>query len=277
MADAPRLPDPELPHDLPMTIWEHLKELPKRLIMSLLGMIPGVVAAWTLREELLDFLAAPYATAWEHLKYGRPTLHFSSPADMFVAHLHIAIVCGLIFASPWIAYQGWSFIAPGLYSREKAYAIPFSLASALFFAGGAFFGYKFVFPVGFEALLGISPMKSTRLVDVVPTIMIDQYLSFSTQLLLGFGIVFEVPVVIAFLALAGLVNWKQLLKFGRYWVLIASIVAAVLTPSPDMMSQLMMMTPLVALYYVAVLVAYFIGPKPETVPEKNDAEAGEVS
>src|SRR4051812_33250947 len=113
MADAPRLPDPDLPQDLPMTIWEHLRELRKRLIASLLGLIPGIAIAWWLPEELLDFLAAPYATAWEHLKYGRPTLHFSSPADMFVAHLPIAIVVGLIFASPWVAYQGWSFIAPG--------------------------------------------------------------------------------------------------------------------------------------------------------------------
>jgi sec-independent protein translocase protein TatC len=277
MADAPRLPDPELPNDLPMTIWEHLRELRKRLIRSLLGMIPGIALAWTLREQLLDFLAAPYATAWMRLGYGRPTLHFSSPVDLFVTHLHIAIVVGLIFASPWIAYQGWAFIAPGLYKREKAYAVPFALASAFFFAGGAFFGYAYVFPVGFEALLGISPPANTRMVDIVPTIMIDQYLSFSTQMLLGFGIVFEVPVVVAFLALVGLVNWKQLLKFGRYWILISSIVAAVLTPSPDMISQLMMMTPLIALYYAAVVVAYFIGPKPEAEHEPSKAEAGEVN
>src|SRR5438552_3032951 len=104
--------------------------------------------------------------------------------------------------------------------------------------------------------------------------MIDEYLSFATQMLLGFGVVFEVPVVVAFLALAGLVNWKQLLRFGRWWVLLASIIAAVLTPSPDVGSQLMMMTPLVLLYFAAVGIAYLIGPKPE--PE-SEAKAREVS
>jgi sec-independent protein translocase protein TatC len=277
MADAPRLPDPELPHDLPMTIWEHLRELRKRLIASLLGLIPGIALAWALREELLDFIATPYADAWKRLGYGKPTLHFSSPVDLFVTHLHLAIVVGLLFASPWVAYQGWAFIAPGLYRREKAYAIPFALASALFFAGGAFFGYRYVFPAGFQFLLNVSPATKSQVVAIQPTIMIDQYLSFATQMLLGFGIVFEVPVVVAFLAAAGIVNWKQLLKFGRYWVLLASIIAAVLTPTPDMLSQLMMMGPLVLLYYAAVVVAYFIGPKPEAAPAEHEAEASEVN
>jgi sec-independent protein translocase protein TatC len=98
--------------------------------------------------------------------------------------------------------------------------------------------------------------------------MIDEYLSFATQMLLGFGVVFEVPVVVAFLAVAQLVNWKQLLKFGRWWILLASIIAAVLTPSPDVGSQLMMMTPLVVLYFAAVGIAYLVGPKVE--PETSD-------
>jgi sec-independent protein translocase protein TatC len=125
-----------------------------------------------------------------------------------------------------------------------------------------------VFPVGFESLLGFSGMLPSHLVKVAPTIMIDEYLSFATQMLLGFGVVFEVPVVVAFLAVAQLVNWKQLLKFGRWWILLASIIAAVLTPSPDVGSQLMMMTPLVVLYFAAVGIAYLIGPKVE--PEAPD-------
>ena len=259
--------------DVPMTIWEHLRELRTRLILALLGLIPGVVVAWWLRERLLDFLVAPLAKAWMHLGLGQPTLHFSNPVDPFVAYLRIAMIVGLIFASPWIAYQLWAFIAPGLYRRERLYAIPFALASALFFAGGAFFGYAFVFPIGFESLLGMSGMLPSKLVNVAPTIMIDEYLSFATQMLLGFGVVFEVPVVVAFLALAGLVNWKQLLSFGRWWVVLAAVLAGVLTPSPDVGSQLMMLTPLVVLYYAAVLIAYFIGPKVVPVePEAPDAD-----
>ncbi len=269
-----RRAEPELPRDVPMTVWEHLTELRTRLIRALLGTIPGIAAAWILRERLLDFMVAPLAKAWVRLGLGEPTLHFSNPVDPFVAYLRIAIVVGLIFTSPWIAYQVWAFISPGLYSREKAYAIPFALASAVFFAGGAFFGYAVVFPVGFESLLGMSGMLPSRLVKVAPTIMIDEYLSFATQMLLGFGVVFEVPVVVAFLALAGIVNWKQLLKFGRWWVLLASILAGVLTPSPDVGSQMMMLTPLVVLYFAAVGIAYLIGPKVEAKkPEQDTHEA----
>jgi sec-independent protein translocase protein TatC len=279
MAQAPSPPpNDDAQGDVPMTIWEHLRELRKRLIASLLGMIPGVAVAWYLREDLLDFLVAPLASAWMRLSLGQPELHFSNPVDPFVAYLRIAFVVGLIFSTPWIAYQAWAFIAPALYTREKLYAIPFALASAVFFAGGAFFGYKYVFPVGFESLLGMAGILPSHVVKVAPTIMIDEYLSFATQMLLGFGVVFEVPVVVAFLAMAGLVNWKQLLKFGRYWVLIASVIAAVLTPSPDIGSQLMMMAPLVILYYAAVGVAYLIGPKPEPASAgEDDARAGEVS
>jgi sec-independent protein translocase protein TatC len=252
-----------------------LGELRTRLIRTLLGMIPGVIVAWILREQLLDFMVAPLAKAWLRLGLGMPTLHFANPVDPFVAYLRIAIVVGMILTSPWAAYQIWAFISPGLYSKEKAYALPFALASAVFFAGGAFFGYAVVFPIGFESLLGMSGMLPSHLVKVAPTIMIDEYLSFATQMLLGFGIVFEVPVVVAFLALAGIVNWKQLLKFGRYWVLLASILAGVLTPSPDVGSQMMMLTPLVALYFAAVGVAYLIGPKVE--PTKTAAGGSEAS
>jgi sec-independent protein translocase protein TatC len=124
-------------------------------------------------------------------------------------------------------------------------------------------------------LLGFAGMLPSKTVNVVPTIMIDEYLSFATQMLLGFGVVFEVPVVVAFLALAGVVNWKQLLGFGRWWVAIASVLAAVLTPSPDVGSMLMMLTPLVVLYYAAVIIAYFIGPKVEA-EQPEDPKAGEV-
>jgi sec-independent protein translocase protein TatC len=265
--------DPELPEDVPMTIWEHLRELRKRLIASLLGMIPGIAVAWTFRAELLDFLVVPLAKAWLKLGLGQPTLNFSNPVDVFVAYVRIAFVIGLIISSPWIAYQAWSFIAPGLYSREKAYAIPFALASAFFFAGGAFFGYVVVFPIGFESLLGMAGMLPSNVVNVAPTIMIDQYLGFATQMLLGFGVVFEVPVVVCFLALAGVVDWRQLLKFGRWWVALAAVISAVLTPSPDVGSQLMMMTPLIVLYFAAIGVAYVVGPKPikDEAPDETEA------
>jgi sec-independent protein translocase protein TatC len=191
---------------------------------------------------------------------GEPTVHFANPVDPFVAYMKIAVVCGFLIASPWVFYQIWAFIAPGLYRKERVYALPFVLASTVFFAGGAFFGYRVVFPLGFETLLGMSGMLPSATMRVQPTIMLDEYMTFATHMLLAFGVVFEVPVIVTFLALVGIVNWRQLLAFGRWWVVIASIVAAVLTP-PDVGSQMMMMVPLVVLYFLSVLLAYFFGPK----------------
>ncbi len=270
MADDPKLPpDPDLHADVPMTVWEHLSDLRKRIVRALLGILPCMMIAWELKEQLLDYLVAPLTKAWLKLGLGEPTLHFANPVDPFVAYLQISLVVGLLFASPWVFYQLWAFIAPGLYDKEKAYAIPFALASAVFFAGGAFFGYSVVFPLGFESLLAMGGMLPSHLIKVQPTIMIDQYLTFATRMLLAFGVVFEVPVVVTFLALAQIVNWKQLLKFGRYWVLLASVIAALLTP-PDVGSMLMMMGPLIVLYYMSVGIAYLVGPKVEPEPAGED-------
>lgn len=268
-------PTPDVQGDEPMTIWEHLADLRKRLTLSLIGMIPGVALAWELREHILDFLVAPLAKAWPKMGgFGAPTLNFQNPADPFLVYLRLALIVGMVFTSPWLAYQIWSFIAPGLYSKEKAYAIPFAMASAVFFIGGAFFGYYLVLPVGFEALLGMAGMLPSHIVSVQPVIMMDEYLGFATAMLAAFGVVFEVPVVLTFLAATGVVNWKQLLGFSRYWILIAAILAAVLTPSPDVGSMLIMMAPLVVLYYVSTGIAYFIGPKVEPEDEKTAAEPG---
>jgi sec-independent protein translocase protein TatC len=202
-----------------------------------------------------------------------PTVHFANPVDPFVAYTKLSIICGLLFASPWVFYQLWAFVAPGLYKRERNLAIPFVLASTIFFAGGAFFGYAVVFPAGFETLLGLSGMLPNSTIRVQPTIMLDEYMDFATHMLLAFGVVFEVPVIVTFLSLVGLVNWKQLYAFGRWWVVIASVIAAVLTP-PDVGSQMMMLIPLVTLYFLSVGIAYFLGPKPppEEKPEPEDEQ-----
>ena len=260
----------ESAHDQPMTLMEHLGELRTRLFRALLGLIPTTTAAWVYRAELLEWLVAPMSRAWKSLGLGEPTIHFSNPVDLFVAYMQIAFAFGLMGASPWIFWQVWGFIAPGLYSREKRFAIPFVLASTLFFVGGALFGYVAVFPPAFEQFLGMAGNLPSNTLRVQPTIMINEYMAFTTRLLLAFGVVFEVPVVVAFLAMAGLVNWKQLLDFGRWWILIASVIAAFLTP-PDVGSQMMMLIPLVVLYYLSVAVAYVLGPKAEPSPSSTAA------
>jgi len=271
MADAldkPRLEDIPIqgpPEDVPMTVLEHLGELRSRLIKALLGTLPAMILSWELRETLLEFLMHPFTLAYQRLGLGdKAVLNYSNPPEMFTTYMKISIVCGFMMSSPWVFYQVWGFIAPGLYKREKLYAIPFVLASSTFFAGGAFFAYGALMPQMYETLLGMGGQIAGSALLVQPMMMITENIAFATQVLLAFGVVFEVPVVVTFLSLAGMVNWKQLLAFGRWWIVIASVIAAVLTPTPDAGSMMLMLVPLVVLYYVSVALAYFFGPKVET-------------
>lgn len=255
--------DPE--DDIEMSFMDHLRELRTRLVRSLFGFGPGIAVAWTFREEILSFLAAPYIGAYRALGIGEPTLHFANPADMFVNYMMIAIICGGIFGSPWAFYQAWMFIAPGLYRSERAKAIPFVLLSTLFFVGGAFFGYAVVLPPAFDALFSFS--GSVGDLRIQPTIMLSEYLDFALRMLLALGITFEVPIVIGFISAMGLVNWKQLVAFGRWWLVIAAVIAAILTPSGDAGTMLLVLIPLVALYYLAIIFAWMVGPKPPVEPK----------
>ncbi|HEY2734038.1 MAG TPA: twin-arginine translocase subunit TatC [Polyangiales bacterium] len=272
--DKPAAPPVAVVHpedDLPMTVLEHLGELRGRLIKALLGVLPGMFIAWGYRDNLLEFLFTPFADAYVALKLGKPVMHFSNPPELFMVQMKIAIVAGLMFSSPWVFYQVWAFVAPGLYRRERRFAIPFVVASTVCFACGAFFAYKLFMGPMYEALLGMGGLLPGGAISIEPMMMITENISFATQVLLAFGVVFEVPVVVTFLALAGIVNWRQLLSFGRWWVVISSLLAAVLTPTADAVSMMIMMAPMVILYFLAVGLAFLFGPK---LPAKSDDSAG---
>lgn len=258
-------PTPE--GDVQMTFFEHLGELRSRLVRALFGIVPGVGLAWAFRTELLDILSQPLVKAWKTLGLGEPTLHYANLPDPFLAYMKLSLIVGLLASSPWIFWQLWSFISPGLYAKEKKYTLPFVFASTVCFAGGALFGYLVVFPVGFSALMDIAGGMPTGAVQIQPTIMLGEYLDFTASMLLAFGIVFELPVILAFLALARIVNYKQLLRFSRWWTVVAAILSAVLTPSTDLTSQILMLIPLLVLYYVGVLFAYILGARPPAVVE----------
>ena len=248
-------PGPE--DDVEMGFFEHLGELRMRLVRGLIGVIPGVVIAWTFKERLLEWFLAPLVHAYDKLGLGEPEIHFANPVEPFIGYLKIAIVCGLVGSAPWLFYQLWAFISPGLYRREKLLAIPFVFFSTLCFAGGAVFGYSIVFPMGFETLLGFAGLLPEHSITMTPTIMLGEYLGFSTRLLLAFGVVFEVPVVVVMLSSAGIVTPKQLVQFGRWWVIIAAILSAVLTPQ-DVGSMIVMLFPLIGLYFGSIPLAWLL-------------------
>jgi sec-independent protein translocase protein TatC len=253
--------EPEPEHA--MTLWEHLDELRSRIIRMILAFVGGGIFSWIYREELLGWLTAPFVKAWPKVGPGaaeQAALHFPSPASLFLAYVRLAMIGGLVFSLPFILYQLWAFIAPGLYSREKKFAAPFVISSCALFALGGWFGWRFAFPVAFQYLLGFADFKGLSGIKIEPTVMISEYIEFVTHMLLAFGFMSELPVLVFFLSIAGLVNHRHLLKFFRYFVVVAFVVAAVITP-PDPMSQLMLAVPLIFLYGVSILVAFVFGRK----------------
>ncbi|MAQ18867.1 MAG: twin-arginine translocase subunit TatC [Sandaracinus sp.] len=266
MSEYEQLDEPAGPEDdVEMGFFEHIGELRTRLVRAVLGVIPGVAVAWAFKEQLLEFFLAPLVHAYDRLGLGEPVIHFANPVEPFIGYVKIAIVCGLVASAPWLFYQLWAFIAPGLYRREKLMAIPFVFFSTLCFAGGAVFGYSVVFPMGFETLLGFAGLLPNQSITMTPTLMLGEYLSFSTRLLLAFGVVFEVPVVTVMLSSVGIVTPSQLLSFGRWWVIIAAVLSALLTPQ-DVGSMVVMLIPLVGLYFASIPIAWLLRRR------KKDAE-----
>jgi sec-independent protein translocase protein TatC len=254
--------------DKPMTFWEHLEELRKRIVYSVVALVIAFFAAWEVRDPIIDVLTKPFMDAWAEQKIqGAGSLHYSAPGAGFSANVQVAVLIGVAGAAPVIFYQLWAFIAPGLYAREKKFVIPFVGLSTLLFVGGGYFGWLAAFPIAFNYFLGFSGPIGTHGLQITPTIMLDSYLDFVVQMLLAFGIIFELPLLLLFLSIAGIVNYLHLIKFGRWFILIAVILAGVLTP-PDVTSQLIMAVPLIALYFVSIGLAFLFGKKPSDEQKK---------
>ena len=233
------------------TFIEHLEELRKRLIISLIAIGAGFIICYIFSKEIFQFLMIPLQKT---LPPGTSMI-FTSLTEAFFTYMKVALLAGIFVASPVVLYQIWLFVAPALYSHEKRYVIPFVMLSTFLFIGGAAFGYFVVFPVGFKFFMSFS----TDFIKPAPKL--KEYLSFCSMLLLAFGLVFELPLIIAFLAKLGIVDARMLSRNRRYVILGIFIVAAILTPGPDVMSQLMMAIPLLFLYEVGIWVAKIIGKK----------------
>ena len=256
--------------EVSMTIWEHLAELRTRLMRAALALLAGAIIAWVYREKLLAWIAQPYRNAWATKFPNEPLeLQTLAPADVFVNYMQLSLVAGVVFAVPMIFYQLWAFVSPGLYAREKKYIIPFVVMSTTLFMSGVAFAYYVAFPFSFEyffSLLGDVGGNTGIVLKSRPTM--EYYLDFSERMLLAFGGVFELPLFIAFLSLAGIVTPRQLVKFSRYAIIASFIVGAFVTPGPEISSQCAVSGALVVLYFISVGLAYIVAKK-----KKDDAEA----
>jgi len=246
--------------ELQMTFWEHLEELRSRILKALVAFAVGAGFAWYFRENVLIWLTTPFVNAWtQSITDQRPALHFPAPASLFIAYLRLSVLSGLVFAMPIIFYQVWAFVAPGLYQRERRFALPFVFSSTLLFLGGGYFGWRVAFPVAFKYLLDFSGSihNASISIQIEPTVMIGDYIDFISRMLLAFGAVFELPVLVFFLAAAGIVNHTHLIKFSRYFVVLSFFIAAIITP-PDVMSQFLLAIPLCLLYVLSIGIAWLM-------------------
>jgi len=248
--------------DKVMSLWDHLDELRGRITRAALAYVVAMFAAWAVKDPILAWLWKPFVESWKAEKLpGEPKLHFAAPGDAFLAYFKLSMIAGLGLAAPVIFYQLWSFIAPGLYRKEKRYAMGFVTLSSLFFVGGGLFGWRMAFPISFQYFLGLTTDAAAAGITLEPTVMVGDYLDFVSQMLLAFGLIFELPLLLTFLSLVGLVNYLQLYRFGRWFIMLASIVGAVLSP-PDTTSMIVMTVPLVVLYFLSIGLAYIFGQKP---------------
>jgi len=246
---------------LPFT--SHLEELRKRLIHCFIAVLIGFCISYFFKEKLFEILTYPLVQVLEQ----GDTLIFTGIPEAFFTFLKVSLLSGIILAIPVIMYEFWMFVAPGLYQNERRLMLPISIISSFFFIGGALFGYFIVFPFGFKFLLGFA----TETIRPLPSM--KEYLAFSSKLLLAFGFVFELPIVITFLAKLGLVTVDFLKANRKYAVLIFFIGSAILTP-PDVVTQIMMSIPLMLLYELSIVGARIFGKKP---PSDAAADADEAS
>lgn len=230
-----------------MSLMEHLGELRKRLIRATIYLLIGFAVAYAFHERLYGFIQQPLTNL--HID-----LNFTHPTDPLNLYLKTALVGGAILASPFILYQVWLFISPGMYANEKRYVFPFMSATVGLFLTGAWFGYRWVLPGALKVLIGDFGK------DFHPIITIEDYTGFFLAIILGLGITFELPILIFFLSLFGIVDAKFLIRHIRYAILVIFLIAAIICPLPDPVSMCLFATPMLALYMVGVGVAFLVHP-----------------
>jgi sec-independent protein translocase protein TatC len=241
-----------------MSLMEHLEELRKRIVHSAAYLAVGFVIAYAFHERLYGVVQAPLNRLGIKLNY-------THPMDALNLYLQVALIGGAILASPFILYQVWLFIAPGLYQKEKRFVVPFMSATILLFLAGACFGYFFVLPGALKILiLGFGK-------DFNPVITIEEFTGFFLSIILGLGVSFELPILIFFLALFGIVSPKFLWKNIRYAILAVFVVAAIICPSPDPWTMCIYAVPMLALYLVGIGVAWWVHPSRRKKKEAQEA------
>ena len=244
-----------------MTFLEHLEDLRKRLWYSFVAIFAAVIPAYVFSKDVFKALSRPVT---QFLPEGMK-MAFTGLADPFMLYIKVAFLTALFVTSPFIFLQLWYFVAPGLYQKEKKYVFPFVTFTTVFFLAGAAFGYFVMFPWACRFFLKLGS-------EFTPVITVNTYFSFSLKLLLGIALVFELPTLVFFLSKIGLITSRWMIRNFKYAVLAVFVIAAVITPTPDMVTQSILAVPMLALYGLGILIAFFFGKERKTRREKKAEE-----
>jgi len=233
-----------------MPLLAHLEELRKRIILSVVGVVAGFFSCWYFADRIFALMQQPIIQALRHHGLGGGLVYLN-PTEPFNLYMEVGFVAGLFVASPFVFYQLWLFIAPGLYRKEKRYVLPFLVSTVGLFLAGGLFGYRMVYPASLDFLIGYGQRFQ-------PMITIGEYTRLFLTIIIGLGLIFEMPILVFFLALMRVITARWMWRNLRYSILAIFVLAAIVTPTTDILNMCLFAAPMVALYGISIGVAWLV-------------------
>jgi len=246
-----------------MGFLDHLEELRKRVIYCVVAVAVGFFVCWGYAEKIYGVMQKPIMTALRNHNLPE-TLVYLNPTEPFNLYLKVAALAGLFLTCPFVLYQVWLFIAPGLYRNEKRYVAPFLFSTVGLFVAGGYFGYRLVYPAALDFLIGYGKQFQ-------PMITIAEYTQLFLTIILGMGVIFEIPILVFFLSLMGIVTAGFMWKNFRYAILVIFVIAAIITPTTDILNMCIFAAPMVALYAISIGIAWWVHPKQRAARNEKKA------
>jgi len=247
-----------------MGFLDHLEELRKRIVYSFVAIAAGAAVCWGYHERIYGVMQRPIMDALKANGLSEKLVYLN-PTEPFNLYLKIAALAGLFLTSPIVLYQVWMFISPGLYRNEKRYVLPFMFSTIALFTCGGYFGYKVAYPRALDFLIGFGKQFQ-------PMITIGEYTHLFLSIVLGMGLIFEMPVIVFFLAFMGILSPGFMWKHLRYAVLVIFVIAAIVTPTPDIFNMCIFASPMLALYALSIGVAWLVHPKQREARKEKQAQ-----
>lgn len=265
LAEAPAPTEDEKESMPTMGFLDHLEELRRRIIYSIISVAVGFCICWWKVEWIYDLMQRPIMDALKANGMAQKLVYLN-PTEPFNLYLKIAALAGLFLTCPFVLYQVWMFISPGLYRKEKKYVVPFMVSTIALFMSGGYFGYRFVYPYALDFLIKFGKQFQ-------PMITINEYTSLFLSIILGMGLIFEMPILVFFLALMGIISAGFMWKNFRYSILVIFIIAAIVTPTTDILNMCIFAAPMIALYGISIGVAWLVHPKQRAARREKQARS----